>query len=92
MNYQRLLYFKPESNPIGNRQKKLIIFHTIFCSAKSTELLHSPPVYESDIDTLDQEFYDYALPVQDDDFYYVSWEDPIYDVFQEYDYSGMNLD
>jgi len=56
-------------------------------TAKSTELLHSPPVYESDIDTLDQEFYDYALPVQDDDFYYVSWEDPIYDVFQEYDYS-----
>ena len=62
----------------------------IFCSAKSTELLHSPPVYESDIDTRDHDFYDYAVPpgVQDDDFYYVSWEDPIYDVFQEYDYSG----
>ena len=63
----------------------------IFCSAKSTKLLHSPPVYESDIDTRDHDFYDYAVPpgVQDDDFYYVSWEDPIYDVFQEYDYSGM---
>ena len=56
-------------------------------SAKSTELLHSPPVYESDIDApVDHDFYDYAVPVQDDDFYYVSWEDPIYDVL--YDYTG----
>lgn len=54
---------------------------------------HSPPVYESDTDTLDTGYYDYALPgVQDDDFYYVSWEDPIYDVFQEYDYSGTQND
>ena len=62
-------------------------------SAKSTELLHSPPVYESDIDTRDHDFYDYAEHpgVQDDDFYYVSWEDPIYDVFEDYDYSGMYL-
>ena len=66
----------------------------LVCSAKSTELLHSPPVYESDIDTLDHDFYDYALPdaaVSDDDFYYVSWEDPIYDVFQEYDYNGKHF-
>ena len=40
---------------------------------------------------MDQDFYDYAVAaaVPDDDFYYVSWEDPIYDVFEEYDYSGM---
>ena len=77
---------------------KLILYHDIhtWClfslySAKSTELLHSPPVYESDIDTRDHDFYDYAEHpgVQDDDFYYVSWEDPIYDVFEDYDYSGM---
>jgi len=61
-------------------------------TAKSTELLHSPPVYESDIDTRDHDFYDYAEHpgVQDDDFYYVSWEDPIYDVFEDYDYSDPN--
>ena len=78
----------------------LVLFHDIhtWClfslySAKSTELLHSPPVYESDIDTRDHDFYDYAEHpgVQDDDFYYVSWEDPIYDVFEDYDYSGMYL-
>ena len=77
-----------------------ILYHDIhtWClfslySAKSTELLHSPPVYESDIDTRDHDFYDYAEHpgVQDDDFYYVSWEDPIYDVFEDYDYSGMYL-
>eukprot|EP00093_Oithona_nana_P007656 07656.XXX_165687_149673_1 [CDS] Oithona nana genome sequencing. len=57
--------------------------------AKSTELLHSPPVYESDIDTVDQDFYDYAVAaaVPDDDFYYVSWDNPIYDDFEQYDYS-----
>ena len=58
-------------------------------SAKSTELLHSPPVYEDpDLDAVDHDFYDYAgvSSVPDDDFYYVSWEDPIYDNF--YDYSG----
>ena len=40
---------------------------------------------------MDQDFYDYAVAaaVPDDDFYYVRWEDPIYDVFEEYDYSGM---
>jgi len=56
-------------------------------TAKSTELL-----YGREIDTNDHDFYDYPLPpgVQDDDFYYVSWEDPIYDVFQEYDYSDPN--
>ena len=78
----------------------MILYHDIhtWClfslySAKSTELLHSPPVYESDIDTRDHDFYDYAEHpgVQDDDFYYVSWEDPIYDVFEDYDYSGMYL-
>ena len=43
---------------------------------------------------MDQDFYDYAVAqaVPDDDFYYVSWEDPIYDVFQEYDYSGLNFE
>ena len=51
-------------------------------------MLHSPPVFESDLDTVDHDFYDYAVHAPDDDFYYVSWEDPIYDVFQEYDYSG----
>ena len=58
-------------------------------SAKSTELLHSPPVYEDpDLDAVDHDFYDYAgvSSVPDDDFYYVSWEDPIYDNF--YDYTG----
>jgi len=59
-------------------------------TAKSTELLHSPPVFESDLDTVDHDFYDYAVHAPDDDFYYVSWEDPIYDVFQEYDYSDPN--
>ena len=52
-------------------------------------MLHSPPVYEDpDLDTVDHDFYDYAgvSSVPDDDFYYVSWEDPIYDNF--YDYSG----
>ena len=61
----------------------------LFSSAKSTELLHSPPVYEDpDLDAVDHDFYDYAgvSSVPDDDFYYVSWEDPIYDNF--YDYSG----
>ena len=40
---------------------------------------------------MDQDFYDYAVAaaVPDDDFYYVSWDNPIYDDFQEYDYSGM---
>ena len=63
-----------------------------FCySAKSTELLHSPPVFESDLDTVDHDYsYDYAVPVPDDDFYYVSWDDAIYDVFQEYDYTGKD--
>lgn len=59
-------------------------------TAKSTELLHSPPVYESDVD-VEHDFYDYEVnDNDDDDFYYVSWEDPIYDVFQEYDYSGSS--
>ena len=52
-------------------------------------MLHSPPVYEDpDLDAVDHDFYDYAgvSSVPDDDFYYVSWEDPIYDNF--YDYSG----
>ena len=64
-----------------------MFFFSLF-SAKSTELL-----YGREIDTNDHDFYDYPLPpgVQDDDFYYVSWEDPIYDVFEDYDYSGMYL-
>ena len=72
-------------------KKGLFTNHNIFLfsSAKSTELLHSPPVYEDpDLDAVDHDFYDYAgvSSVPDDDFYYVSWEDPIYDNF--YDYSG----
>lgn len=40
---------------------------------------------------MDQDFYDYAVAaaVPDDDFYYVSWDNPIYDDFEQYDYSGM---
>ena len=48
---------------------KKIFFN--FCSnAKSTELLHSPPVFEieSDLDTVDHDFYDYAVLVPDNDF------------------------
>ena len=41
---------------------------------------------------MDQDFYDYAVAaaVPDDDFYYVSWDNPIYDDFEQYDYSGMH--
>ncbi len=51
------------------------------CRAKSTELLHSPPVYEADLD-VGHDFYDYEIQ-DEDDFYYVSWEDPIYDVLPD---------
>ena len=43
----------------------------------------SPSVsYESDSDVdaeTDNDFYDVEVDVKDDDFYYVSWKDPIYD-------------
>jgi hypothetical protein len=57
--------------------KTLILFYR----AKSTELLLSPPVsYDSDSDLdAENEFYDLEVDVKDDDFYYVSWKDPIYD-------------
>ena len=45
----------------------------------------SPSVsYESDGDAdvdpeTENDFYDFEVDVKDDDFYYVSWKDPIYD-------------
>ena len=46
-------------------------------------MLLSPPVsYEADTDLeseSESDFYDFEVDVKDDDFYYVSWKDPIYD-------------
>ena len=59
-------------------------------TAKSTERLHSPPIYEADEDVDTAAYYDYDDVSNDDAFYYVSWEDPIYhDVV--YDESGAKF-